>query len=85
MLFENFELISCLTAGTDYTAVNSVMTFTQANQGQLQCATISVIDDLICEADETFSCQLTTTEDPNDVTLNPSFGLVTIVDNDGRS
>ena len=85
MLLENFELISCHTAGTDYTAVNSVMTFTPANQRQLQCVTISVADDLICEADETFSCQLTSTEDPSEVNLNPSFGLVTIVDNDGKS
>ena len=85
MLLENFEIISCHTAGTDYTPTSSIMTFTQANQGQLQCLPITVIDDLICEADETFSCQLTSTEDPNDVILNPSFGLVTIVDNDGRS
>ena len=85
MLFENFELISCHAAGTDYTPASSIMTFTEANQGQLQCVTISVDDDLICEADETFSCSLTSTEDPSDVILNPSFGLVTIVDNDGKS
>lgn len=84
-VFINFEFISCLTAGTDYSAVTSVATFTEANQGQAQCVTIPVIDDLICEADETVPCQLTSSEDPNDVILNPSVGLVTIIDNDGRS
>ena len=75
--------MSCLTAGTDYSAVTSVATFTPANQGQAQCVTVPVIDDLICEADETVPCQLTS-NDP-DVILSPSVGLVTIIDNDGRS
>jgi len=40
------------------------------------------MDDLVCEADETISVSVTTT-DPA-VTLSPSSAVVTIIDNDGK-
>ena len=49
------------------------------------CRTITVIDDLICEADESFPVALTSTENPAEIILNPSVGSVTIIDNDGKS
>ena len=58
------------------------MIFTPANQGQLLCRTIPVMDDLVCEADETISVSVTTTDSA--VTPSPSSAVVTIIDNDGK-
>ena len=66
----------------DYTAINSQVIFTPANQGQTLCRSIPVNDDLICEADETISVSVTTA-DPA-VNLSPSSAVVTIIDNDGK-
>ena len=58
------------------------MTLTSTNQRQ--CINITVVDDSICEADEIIPVLLTTNEDPSEVMLNPSFAMVTIIDDDGR-
>lgn len=73
---------TCFTVGVDYTASNFQVTFTPVNQGQLLCRTIPVMDDLVCEGDETISVSVTTI-DPA-VTLSPSSAVVTIIDNDGK-
>jgi len=73
------------TVNQDYTPISSQIVFDPSNQNQPLCRTITVIDDLICEADESFLVTLTTTENPAEVILNPSVGSVTIVDNDGKS
>jgi len=71
------------TDGVDFTGINFPVTFTEANQGNLQCTDITVNDDLICEDDETIPVSLTTAEDPSEVQLSPSTATVTIIDNDG--
>ena len=58
------------------------MTFAPADQAQILCRTIPVIDDLILEAAETIPISVTTA-DPA-VTLSPSASMVTIIDNDGK-
>lgn len=58
------------------------MTLTSTNQRQ--CINITVVDDFICEADETIPVLLTSNEDPSEVMLNPSSAMVTIIDDDGR-
>jgi len=73
------------TVNQDYTPISSQIIFDGSNQNQAQCRTITVIDDLICEADESFPVTLTSTESPAEVVLNPSVGSVTIIDNDGKS
>jgi len=80
-----FFLFLVSTVNQDYTPLNSPIVFGPLNQNQALCRTITVIDDLICEADESFPVTLTTTENPAEVTLNPSVGSVTIIDNDGKS
>lgn len=66
----------------DYIGMNSSVTLTSTNQRQ--CINITVVDDSICEADEIIPVLLTTNEDPSEVMLNPSFAMVTIIDDDGR-
>jgi len=73
------------TVNQDYLPISSQIVFDPSNQNQAQCRTITVIDDLICEADESFPVTLTSTENPAEVILNPSVGSVTILDNDGKS
>jgi len=73
------------TVNQDYTPLNSLIVFGPLNQNQALCRTITVIHDLICEAVASFPVTLTTTENPAEVTLNPSVGSVTIIDNDGKS
>ena len=68
------------TAAIDYTTVTAQLTF-QATVN-LQCSSISIIDDTILENDEVFSVQLSTL-DP-DVNLTPSTATVTIENDDSE-
>lgn len=80
-LFTNF-----LTGrGIDFSGVNSLVTFTPANQGQTQCREITVTDDLLCEGDETIQVLLSTNEEPSEVRLSPPTATVVITDNDCMS
>ena len=77
-------------AGADFSAISQVfifdVQFTQVDDqftGEQRCITVSIIDDTILENDEMFSIFLHST-DPN-VSLNPEFADVTIIDDDGMS
>ena len=71
-------------APADYGAiVNQLFTFTPANQNDQLCVNIPIIDDLLCEGDETFSIVLSSTDDCVDIQL-PAQGTVTIIDDDGK-
>ena len=67
----------------DYVGINSSVILTPTNQRQ--CINITVVDDSICEADETIPVLLTSSEDPSEVILDPSSAVVTIIDDDGMS
>ena len=58
------------------------MTFTSANDDQMLCFPVTIVDDDICEDDESFFVDLTSA-DPNVRVLTPT-GSVTILDNDGQ-
>ena len=70
--------------GVDYIELNSLrITITPTNQLILQCADITVVDDLICEADETIPVLLNSTDNPSGIMFSPSSAVVTIVDDEG--
>ena len=67
--------------GVDYIEINSLrIIITPINQLVLQCTDIAVVDDLICEADETIPIVLNSTDG---VMFTPSSAVVTIVDDEG--
>ncbi len=70
---------SSYTAGADYTAVNSDLTFSEAVSRV--CRNVSTEEDDILEGDEEFLLDLTTS-DP-DVVVSVSEATVTITDDDG--
>ena len=57
------------------------LVFNNANFDRMLCIDIPIIDDSICEDDETINVLLTT-NDPDAVVTTPST-IATIVDNDG--
>ena len=70
--------------GVDYIELNSLrITITPTNQLILQCADITVVDDLICEADETIPVLLNSTDNPSGIMFSPLSAVVTIVDDEG--
>ena len=52
---------SPLTAGMDYTAIDTILTFDNSNE--LQMAHIEILDDTICEGHESFTVSLNTMSD----------------------
>ena len=67
--------------GVDYIELNSLrIIITPINQLLLQCTDITVVDDLICEADETIPILLNSTDG---IMFTPSSAVVTIVDDEG--
>ena len=62
--------------------MNVDLVFNFANQNQMMCVDINIIDDLLCEGVESFGTLLSEA-DPN-VILGTSSGSVTIIDNDGE-
>jgi hypothetical protein len=66
------------TAGTDYTATTGTLTFAPGVTSQN--VTVSVISDLVDEADETFFVNLSA---PSGATIGDAQGVGTIVDDDG--
>ena len=71
-----------LTAPDDYGSVSTMITFTDANQGQTVCQTVTIVDDLVCEDTEEFSIELSTADDQVDI--DPSMATISITDNDGE-
>ncbi len=67
-------------SGDDYTAVNSVVTFS-GNDGEVQTINIPIIDDLENESSESFTVTLSSVSN-NSVTISNNIGQATIVDND---
>ena len=58
------------------------LTFDSGNQDDMLCVDIPINNDTLCEADEMFNVTLSTL-DPA-VTLDPTAGTVTIIDDDGK-
>ena len=65
----------------DYNGGTFSLSFTSLTSGPV-CASVVIADDNICEGDETFNIQLSTSD--SDISLNPDAGTATIVDNDGN-
>ena len=64
----------------DYNGGTFSLSFTSLTSGPV-CASVVIVDDNICEGDETFNIQLNTSD--SDILLNPDAGTATIVDDDG--
>jgi len=71
----------CVAGPSDYTGVSRQLSFQPG--GTELCTAINIINDVILEDSETFSVQLTATDQA--VILNPSSATVSIIDNDGES
>ena len=66
----------------DYEDVDSFLFFYPC--ATRRCWTVSIVDDLVDEADETFIITLERVPGLNSkIILNPSFGEIEIADNDG--
>ena len=68
-------------APDDYAATTVLLTFLPGVN--LQCASISIIDDAVLESNEDFTVQLTA-QDTAAITVNLNSTDVTITDNDGE-
>ena len=73
---------SATVASGDYSQISTTLSFNTANDRQLMCMDIPIIDDLLIEGSENFFVSLTTSE--VGVTFNPSRTTVTISDNDSK-
>ena len=69
-------------APDDYAATTAPLTFLPGVN--LQCASISIVDDAVLESNEDFTVQLTA-QDTAAITINLNSTDVTIIDNDGES
>ena len=74
------SLFSLVPVNIDYSPVSTQLLF-QPTATQ-QCRNIAIVQDNILEADETFSVQLSTTD--QNVTLIPANATVIIEDNDSE-
>ena len=75
---------NCLAGPADYGAVNQIITFTPLTENDMMCVNINIINDQICEGDETFSVSITPNQ-PDCITIEPGLdvGSVLIIDDDG--
>ena len=69
-----------LAAGSDYTPINTTLTFTPSDSSE-QCGNVIILQDNILEDPENFFVHLATSDD--DVKLLYNYSTVTILDNDG--
>ena len=67
-------------AGLDYAALSAELSFNSANDDQLLCMSVGIIDDSLVEGNEMFFVDITTSA--AQVSVSPSRHTVTIVDND---
>lgn len=81
---ENIQYCFCthtlITAGADYTGIFHNLNFTRSTASSPLCVRVTITNDSIVEANETFSVSLHTSDDA--VTLLPRTTLVTIMDDD---
>ena len=70
---------SCTAAGSDYSPISTMLTFTSGTSEQ--CAHISILEDSILENPENFLVHLATSDE--DVKLQYNYSTITILDNDG--
>ena len=75
-----YELSLVLAAGSDYTPINTTLTFTPSDSSE-QCEYIIILQDSILEDPENFLVHLDTSDE--DVKLQYNYSTVTILDNDG--
>ncbi|HOD05336.1 MAG TPA: Calx-beta domain-containing protein, partial [Anaerolineaceae bacterium] len=68
------------TAGSDYTAASTILSW-DAGDVEAQSLTVTILDDLLDETDETF--QVTLSEADGLTMGSPSQAVITIVDNEG--
>lgn len=73
------------TDGVDYIGGSLPIVISEMNQNDPVCVNITIVDDTICEYDESFLISLTS--DDTCVNINQALctGEVIIVDNDGKS
>jgi len=74
------ELSLVLAAGSDYTPINTTLTFTPRDSSE-QCGYITILQDNIVEDPENFLIHLATSDE--DVKLQYNYSTITILDNDG--
>lgn len=65
----------------DYNGGTFPLLFTSTTNEPV-CASVSIVGDDLCEGDETFGIQLSTSD--SQISLNPAAGTATIVDDDGN-
>ena len=75
-----YELSLVLAAGSDYTPINTTLTFTPSDSSE-QCEYIIILQDSILEDPENFLVHLATSDE--DVKLQYNYSTITILDNDG--
>ena len=73
--------VSVLTGGEDYTSISNVTVNFSGDQNTV-CIDIDIIDDEICELNERFTVNFTTSIEVN---IDVSTSTVTIIDNDCKS
>ena len=71
-----------LTANSDFILIGETRTFTVSTQNQPQCASVTIVNDLHIEEDETIQVSLTSTDGAVDFTNNAT--TIFITDDDGR-
>ena len=71
----------------DYVGGSFPLVFTSTTGNTPVCVpvgNVAIVNDLICEDDETFFVQLSTPAGETQVILNPQTGTATIIDDDGN-
>ena len=81
MSYATLTSIYIHTGGDDYIPSSQVLSFDLRMFEELQCTSISTIDDGAVESDEEFSVFLIPLG--SDVIVNSGSAIITIVDNDG--
>ena len=71
--------VLALAAGSDYSPINTTLTYTSNNS--THCVYVRILEDNFLENPENFLVHLTTSDD--DVKLQYNYSTVTILDNDG--
>ena len=81
----NFSSLGSAVAGSDYTAVTSLLTFpaTTSTDNTIQCINVNITDDSVFEEPETFTVAVNTTNPQVTLIFNGDT-TVTITDNEGQ-
>ena len=73
-----------LAADSDYETTTLMITFEPSSDGQTECGSVEIIDDLLDEANELFSVRITSVSNPNIMVGMNAETCVTIIDDDGK-